>query len=138
MKILLALLLALVLPAIVHADWSTDYKAAVAQAKAQNKLVLLHFTGSDWCPSCQLLDKEVISQKSFQEFVNKNYVGVLLDFPQETAVKQQNTDLYNQYNVSGFPTLIVTTPDGKELGRVEGYYPGIGPDAVISKLKSIK
>jgi thioredoxin-related protein len=142
MKTFLALLLALTLPALVHADWGTDYKAAVAQAKAQNKLVLLHFTGSDWCPYCQMLDKEVLSKDSFKTFADKNYVGVLLDFPhdkpQSDAVKQQNDALAKQFNIEGYPTLVVITPDGKELGRQEGYDPGSGPDAVISKLKSFK
>ena len=60
MKILLSLLLAFSISAFVHADWGTDYKAALAQAKAENKQVLLDFTGSDWCGYCKLLDKEVL------------------------------------------------------------------------------
>jgi thioredoxin-related protein len=142
MKILLSLLLVLCVPTLLLADWGTDYKAALAQAKAQNKLVLLHFTGSDWCPYCQVLDKEVIDQQGFKDFADKNYVGVTVDFPhdkaQTEAVKQQNDALAKQYNVDGFPTLVVITPDGKELGRQTGYDPGSGQDAVISKLKSFK
>jgi len=142
MKTFLPLLLALFVPALLHADWGTDYKAALAQAKDQNKLVLLHFTGSDWCPYCQMLDKEVLDKQGFKDFANKNYVGVTLDFPhdkaQSDAVKQQNDALAKQYNVQGYPTLVVVTPDGKELGREEGYDPGSGQDAVIAKLKSFK
>jgi thioredoxin-related protein len=142
MKTLLSLLLALAFPAFVHADWGTDYKAALAQAKSQNKLVLLDFTGSDWCGYCKLLDKEVLSQQSFKDFADKNYVAVTLDYPHNTpqsdAVKQQNDDLAKQFNIEGFPTLIVLSPDGKEIGRQVGYEPGSGPDAVMSKLKSFK
>jgi thioredoxin-related protein len=142
MKPLLALLLTLVIPTLVHADWGTDYKAALAQAKAQNKLVLLQFTGSDWCPYCIKLDNEVLDQQSFKDFADKNYVGVLLDFPnskpQSDAVKEQNSALAKQFNVDGYPTLLVVTPDGKELGRETGYSPGSGPDPIIAKLKSFK
>jgi thioredoxin-related protein len=143
MKILLSLLLALSLPVLLHAsDWGTDYNAAVAQATKQNKLVILHFTGSDWCPYCQLLDKEVLAQQSFKDFADKNYVGVLLDFPHDTpqsdAVKQQNDKLAKQYNIDGFPTLVVIKPDGTEVGRQVGYQPGSGPDVVIKKLQSFK
>jgi protein disulfide-isomerase len=142
MKTLLLLFLAFVLPALVHADWGTDYKTALAQAKAQNKLVLLDFTGSDWCGYCQLLEKEVLSQPSFKDFADKNYVAVTLDYPHNTpqsdAVKQQNDALAKQYNIEGFPTLIVLSADGKELGRQVGYDPGSGPGAVIAKLKSLK
>jgi protein disulfide-isomerase len=142
MKNLLAILLAFSLPALIHADWGTDYKAALAQAKTQNKLVLLDFTGSDWCGYCKLLDKEVLTQPSFKDFADKNYVGVTLDYPhdkpQTDAVKEQNSDLAKQFNIEGFPTLIVLSADGKELGRQVGYQPGSGPDAVMGKLKSFK
>ncbi len=124
----------------VHADWTTDYKAALTQAKAQNKLVLLDFTGSDWCGFCKLLDREVFSQKAFTDFADKNYIEVTVDFPQQKPLpddlKQQNDTLGKEFNIDGYPTLIVVNPDGKELGRQVGYNPGSGPDAVISKLKS--
>jgi thioredoxin-related protein len=142
MKTLLSLLFVLFVPAFLHADWGTDYKAALAQAKDQNKLVLLHFTGSDWCPYCKLLDKEVLDKQGFKDFADKNYVGVTLDFPhdkpQSDDVKQQNEALAKQYNIQGYPTLVVVTSGGKELGRQEGYDPGSGQDAVIAKLKSFK
>ncbi len=142
MKSLLAVLLALLVPTLVHAGWGTDYNAALTQAKAENKLVLLHFTGSDWCPYCQLLDKEVLDQPGFQNFADKHYVGVTVDFPQRTVlsdtVRQQNDILRDQFNVEGFPTLLVITPDGKELGRMDGYAPGSGQASVIDKLKSFK
>jgi len=51
---------------------------------------------------------------------------------------KQNADLAQKYQVQAFPTLLVTTPDGKEVGRQEGYDPGSGPNAVITKLKSFK
>jgi thioredoxin-related protein len=140
MKTLLSLALLFTSMIFVHADWTTDYKAALVQAKAQKKLVLLDFTGSDWCGYCKLLDKEVFTQQSFKDFANKNYIQVTVDFPQQKQlpdeVKQQNDALGNQFKIDGYPTLIVLDADGKELGRQVGYDPGSGPDAVIAKLKS--
>jgi thiol:disulfide interchange protein len=139
-KLLLSLALVSTTMLTLHAGWTTDYKAALDQAKTQNKLVLLDFTGSDWCGYCKLLDKEVLSQQSFKDFADKNYIQVTVDFPQQTQLpddlKQQNDGLQKQFGIEGFPTLIVIGPDGKELGRETGYDPGSGPDAVISKLKS--
>jgi thioredoxin-related protein len=140
MKSLLVLSLFLTTAVCVHADWTTDYKAALVQAKAQKKLVLLDFTGSDWCAYCKLLDNEVLSKPSFKRFADKNYIEVTVDFPQQTQMpddlQQQNDTLDKQFNIDGFPTLIVLDSEGKELGRQEGYDPGSGPDAVIAKLKS--
>src|SRR5271170_3060960 len=137
MKPLLSLALVFTSMVFVHADWTTDYKAALVQAKAQNKLVLLDFTGSDWCGYCKLLDKEVFTQPSFKNFADKNYILVTVDFPHQTQladdVKQQNEALGKQFQINGFPTLIVLDADGKELGRQVGYDPGSGADAVIAK-----
>jgi len=125
----------------LHADWTTDYKAALAQAKTQNKQVLLDFTGSDWCPNCQLLHEEVFSKQSFRDFADKNYILVTIDFPQEKQLpknlQEQNEQLREKFDADGlFPVLIVVNADGKELGRQLGYVPSSGPEAVISKLKS--
>jgi len=140
MKTLLCLALVFTSMLAVHADWTTDYKAALVQAKSQNKLVLLDFTGSDWCGYCKLLDKEVFTQPAFNDFANKNYILVTIDFPHQKPLsddlKQQNDGLGKQFGIQGFPTLIVLDADGKELGRQTGYNPGSGPDAVIAKLKS--
>ena len=142
MKTLLALALLFTSMVFVHAKWTTDYKAALAQAKAQNKLVLLDFTGSDWCGYCKLLDKEVLDTKDFKEFADKNYIQVTVDFPQQKQlpenVKQQNDALGQKFKIEGYPTLIVLDADGKELGRQTGYNPGSGPDAVIAALKTYK
>ncbi len=123
-------------------EWTTDYQAALSSARAQNKLVLLDFTGSDWCGYCKLLDQEVFTQASFKDFAGRNYVLVTLDYPHQTQLppdlKQQNDGLNKQFRITGYPTLIVVTPDGKELGREVGYNPGSGPNAVIAELKTHK
>ncbi|MDT8391733.1 MAG: thioredoxin family protein [Lentisphaeria bacterium] len=36
--------------------WMTDYDAALKKAKAENKVVILDFSGSDWCVWCVRLD----------------------------------------------------------------------------------
>jgi thioredoxin-related protein len=138
-KILPVLFWAITSVLLVHAEWTTDYKDALAQAKQQNKLVLLDFTGSDWCGYCKLLDKEVFTDSSFKNFASKNFLSVTVDFPHGTklsdALTQQNDQLQQQFKIDGFPTLIVVDPDGKELGRMTGYDPGSGPKAVISQLQ---
>ena len=63
------------------AGWDDDYEKAVAQAKAEKKMVLLDFTGSDWCGWCIKLDKEVFSQPEFKDYAKENLVLVEVDFP---------------------------------------------------------
>ena len=52
-KFFVTAVLVLATAGLVAADeWQTDYAKALATAKAQNKQVLLDFTGSDWCGPC--------------------------------------------------------------------------------------
>ena len=54
--------------------WLNDYKKAQEEAKANNKLLLLNFTGSDWCGWCIKFDKEVWSQPQFKDYARDNLV----------------------------------------------------------------
>src|SRR5207249_2695874 len=80
--------------ALAAAGWTDDYEKALAQAKADKKIVLLDFTGSDWCPWCIKLDKEVYEKPKFKEYAKDNLVLVTVDFPNgkhlTKKVKEQN------------------------------------------------
>ena len=53
------------------APWLTSVPDALAQAKKENKLVLLNFTGSDWCIGCRRLDVEVFSKPEFINYAKQ-------------------------------------------------------------------
>jgi thioredoxin-related protein len=114
-----------------------DQARVLERAKSENKMVLLDFTGSDWCPWCIKFDEEVLSTGKFNDYAATHLTLVTVDFPnskeQSDALKQANQDLKNKYNVNGFPTFILLDSDGRELGRQVGYRPG-GPDAFIAEL----
>jgi protein disulfide-isomerase len=136
-RTLAALCAALLVAAAARAaDWTEDYAAAVTQAKKEHKMILLDFTGSDWCIWCQRTDKEVFETQKFKDFADKNLVLVTLDFPKSRpmpdAVKAQNAKLEEKYGVEGFPTLIVLSPNEKVVFSQIGYKDG-GPDAFIAQ-----
>lgn len=120
--------------------WSEDYAASLAKAKADNKLVLLDFTGSDWCGWCIKIDNEIFSKPEFQEYAKKNLELVELDFPRRKTlpanVKAQNEKLAQEYGIQGYPTIIVLNSKGKKVGEL-GYMPG-GPAAFIAELEKLK
>ncbi len=120
-------------------NWETDYEKSSSAAKASGKYMLLDFSGSDWCEWCIRLEKEVFSQDAFKDFAKKNLVCVLVDFPrkkeQTAELKQQNQDLAQEYNIKGFPTIIILSPDG-ELVAKTGYLQG-GPWEYARHLKEI-
>src|SRR2546421_10679822 len=102
------------------ADWLTDLPAAQATAKAENKIVLLDFTGSDWCGWCIRLRNEVFSKPEFDAYANENLVLVEVDFPrqkaQSAALKQANRALANRFHIEGYPKVVVLNADGHLLG----------------------
>jgi protein disulfide-isomerase len=121
--------------------WSTDLKKAQEEAKANHKLLLLDFTGSDWCGYCFQLDKAILSQQQFKDYANKNLVLVEIDFPRRKAqsveVQRQNQALAEHYQIEGFPTLVVLDGDGKTVWRYEGLYTG-SIAAFLAELDKIK
>src|SRR5215471_6119861 len=129
---LLTMLSILAAAALRADDWQTNYDKALAAAKAENKRVLLDFTGSDWCGPCISLKKNVFTQPEFLEYAAKNLILVEVDYPRRKVlpddVKAQNERLMKQYGIEdkGFPTIIVLGPDGKSLGEFSGYR-GEGP-----------
>lgn len=142
MKFITSTLAALVLTAATvlaaGEGWLTDAKAAQTQAKKDGKFVLLDFTGSDWCPPCIKLHKEVIDSAEFKTFAKKSLVPVELDFPRKKQLpadlKKTNNALKDKYKIEGFPTLILLNGEGKELWRQVGYG-GDGAKAVIAEMQ---
>ena len=124
-----------------ESTWLTDLPKAAAQAKAENKIVLLDFTGSDWCGWCIKFKKEVLDTAEFQAYAAKNVVLVELDFPHKKVLaddlKKANAALNKKYDVHGYPTLVVLDKAGKEIGRQVGYAAG-GPQAFIAKLEKFR
>jgi len=122
-------------------NWLTDLPKAQAKAKAENKQVLLDFTGSDWCGWCIKFNKEVLSTPEFAEYAAKHLVLVEVDFPrkkeQSEDLKKANKALGSKYKVDGYPTFVVLNKEGKEVGRQEGYAAG-GPKAFIAKLEGFE
>src|SRR5215212_11563458 len=125
--LIVVILLFALLETAAAADWQTDYAKALQLAKAQNKRVLLDFTGSDWCPPCIALRKRVFSSAEFGAYAQKNLILVELDFPQRkeqsAQLKSQNEKLSSQYGIDekGFPTVILVDPSGKVLREFTGY-----------------
>jgi thioredoxin-related protein len=138
--ITLCAVLALVQARAAELDWQTDLPKAQTQAKTEKKLVMLDFTGSDWCGWCIKLNKEVFSQAAFAEYAKKNLVAVEVDFPRKkklsAAQKQANEALAKKYAIEGYPTIIVLDSEGKKVGQL-GYQPG-GPTAFIAALEKLK
>ena len=117
-------------------EWLTDYDQAITKAKAENKHILVFFTGSDWCSPCKRIKSEVYTSEAFISFANEKLILLMADFPKRPENKlseeqeSKNKALARVFNPRGFPTSILINTDGKELDRWVGYDPS-GVDSYL-------
>jgi thioredoxin-related protein len=128
-------------PSETKTTWLTNFETAQARARSEKKLLLINFTGSDWCPPCIMLERQIFSQPEFEEYAAQHLVLLEVDFPRRKELsneqKAANEQLAERYEIYGFPTVVVLDSNGKTLGQL-GYEPGVGPKAFIAALKKLR
>ena len=90
-----------------------DVDAAFAEAKAANKPVFLYW-GAGWCPPCNQMKATLFRKREFVERT-QYFVPVYVDGDTPAAQK-----LGTRFSVSGYPTMVLFTPDGTEITRLPG------------------
>ena len=102
--------------------------------------MLVKFTGSDWCPPCIKLDKEVFSKEAFKSGVEKDFVVVVLDYPRKkklpAAQTKTNKEVAKKYNLRSYPTVMLMDSQGKVFKSISGYSGG-GVEPYLKTLKSL-
>jgi thioredoxin-related protein len=136
--LLFAFLFAGALPA-----WRHDLKQAEADARKDHKLILLNFSGSDWCGPCIRMEKEIFENEQFQAYATRHLVLVNADFPRlkkNQLEKQQvalNEQLAEQYNKTGtFPLTLLLDAEGKVIKKWEGF-PAKEAQSFIAQLQTL-
>ena len=118
-------------------DWQTDFEAAMQKAKAANKKLVILFTGTNWCPACMQLEKDVLVNKQFINEIQNKYVFLKIEFPTFQVDKVENSsykELLDKYDVKMFPTMLVVDQQGSVVKEVP--YKGGDVGAYINMLKN--
>ncbi len=115
---------------------------AKTTATAQNKNIVLVFSGSDWCAPCIKLDKNVWQSEAFKAYADEKLVLVRADFPKKKNnalpedIRNNNLLLAEKYNKEGFfPLVVILDKNGKVLAK-KGYENQTAAQ-YISELKAI-
>lgn len=113
--------------------WYTDVNEAMTVSKKEKKPLMLFFTGSDWCGWCIRLQKEVLKTPEFTKWAKESVILVELDFPRKTpqtdAIKKQNNELQQLFNIQGFPTVYFANTSEKS-GKVN--FEGLGSTGYVA------
>jgi thiol-disulfide isomerase/thioredoxin len=108
-------------PILARGEWLTDFEKAKRYSSATGKPILANFTGSDWCPFCLRLKREVFDTELFQDWAEDNVVLFMADYPRKKllppAEAAQNEFLVQEYSVAGYPSILFITGKGDVLGK---------------------
>lgn len=125
MKKYLLILLAFV--AMSFNVWQPDFEKAKEIAKEKHELILLNFSGSDWCGPCIRMKKEILDNEAFTQMADNSLVLVNADFPRskknqlDKNIQKQNEALADKYNAEGkFPLTLLLDADGNVLKTWDG------------------
>lgn len=134
---------ALMMLFIIPIQWEPSFENAKKTAKEKHELILLNFSGSDWCGPCIVTRKDYLESDVFTKMANDNLVLVNADFPrkkkniQPAEVVKRNEALAEQYNKQGnFPFTLLLDANGKVLKTWNGK-PEASPEQWTAEIKAI-
>ena len=137
------LIIALCFAGMSFTSWQPNFEKAKQVAHEKHELILLSFSGSDWCGPCMRLRKEIFESDVFTKMADNNLVMVNADFPRNrknqlsAEVTKQNDALADKYNPDGkFPYTLLLDENGKVLDTWDGY-PNISAEEFTDQVKSI-
>lgn len=124
-------------------QWQPDFATACKTAKEKHQLILLNFSGSDWCIPCIRMRKEIFDTKDFLQMADTTLVMYNADFPRNKknalakTRKEQNDSLAEKYNPEGkFPFTLLLNSDGKVITTWDGY-PDHTPEQFTRLIKKL-
>ena len=101
---------------------------ALGLAKSSNKLVLADMSAI-WCPACRKLDKQVFSDERVKTQLRQDFVYARVEFE-----SPQGESFMQNYQVTGFPTLLVLNAKGEKLVQLPINYEPLPFLATLEKV----
>jgi thiol:disulfide interchange protein len=90
---------------------AADLQAAVAQAKKENKRILLE-VGGEWCVYCKLLNKVIHDDERLTRRLQENFIVIKVNFSPDV----KNEAFLSRYpEVPSYPHIFVLDADGSLL-----------------------
>ena len=96
-------------------QWRESYPKALEEATRSAKPILADFE-ADWCGWCKKLDRETFGNAEVIKLVETFFVPLRIDTDRQPKISAK-------FEVKGLPTILLLSPQGKELKRLSGFRP---------------
>jgi thioredoxin-related protein len=107
-----------------------SFEKGLAEAKKTNKKMLVDVY-TNWCGWCKRMDADTYSNSDVSSYLKEKYVVVKMNA--ESASKQYTEqELAGQFGVTGYPTTLFFTSDGRAITAVPGYAPAADFKTILS------
>lgn len=122
--------------------WSTNFEEAKIEAGKSGKMILVSFSGSDWCIPCIKMEKQLFHSAAFEDYAVKDLVLVKADFPrlkknklskEQTELNEQLASRYNPHGI--FPLTLLIDGSGKVVKQWDGL-PSETPEAFVGEINT--
>lgn len=128
--------------AAAEAGWHHEFEPAREIAQQDGRDLLIDFGGSDWCVPCKMLQQSILSKPAFISAAEKSFVLVEIDDLRRTKMpegrKERYAALHKRYGIDTFPSVVLTTSDGRPYARTT-YFPNIRtPEAYWEHLAPLR
>ena len=107
--------------------WEPDFSTAVQTAREKHRLILVNFSGSDWCGPCIRMRNEIFENETFSKMADTCILLVNADFPRNKKNQlskpqvKQNEMLADKFNPNGsFPYTVLINAEGKLIKAWDG------------------
>ncbi len=115
-------LILVVISLFADIDWADDYKAALKEAKSEQKKVIVFFAKEN-CTKCDEMRWTINSDKNVSAYVKSHFVAVEIDTEYD---KREGFKVYNT------PTIYFLNTNAKQIG--DPLDDTLGPKGFLKKL----
>jgi len=104
--------------------WREFDEGVALASKTKKKVIIDVYT--DWCGWCKTMDAKTYANGDVTEYLNKHYVAVKLNAESADKIVYNGESMSKQefstaFGISGFPSTLFLTPDGKPITIYPGY-----------------
>jgi len=133
-----AIALLFLLPQPARSEEFSSYEAALTAAVAQERPLLLLFTGSDWSKQSIAFEREILNHSVYQKWAASKVLSMTIDLPRVGITndeRQERRTLAAKFSVEAYPMAVFVDKDGNKMGSLT--HDPDGPNSWIKRANAL-